>query len=311
MKDDNSTIALQELAALYALGALCQHEARAFENHLHDGDGQAIAELEAFTQVVEALGYAASSVEPPAYLLDVLTARLHKEPQLPASVLPFPHQLQAPPQSLHEVPHFPPSTAAPMPTNVTSFAAAKSKSSAANTFIPWALAASFLIAAVFGFWQWKKVKDEAAVLNSQMAAVKKETERLSQQLNEENDKVFEQTRISQALRSPNARVVDLRGQEIAPTTQATIFWDTQANQWVVAADLQPAPEGKVYQLWFVTAEAKISAGLIKPKPSGHAFTVISLPKDINHLAAAAITLEPEGGSAQPTSPIYTFGKIAG
>jgi len=70
----------------------------------------------------------------------------------------------------------------------------------------------------------------------------------------------------------------------------------QGNRWVVTADLPPAPEGKVYQVWFVTPTAKISAGLISPNNTGHGFTVVQFPPNVGTLAAAAITLEPEGGS---------------
>ena len=75
----------------------------------------------------------------------------------------------------------------------------------------------------------------------------------------------------------------------------------------MSADLPPPPEGKVYQLWFVTPEAKISAGLINLHDDGHGFTVVQVPPNINEVTAAAITLEPEGGSPQPTTPIYLFG----
>ncbi|HEY7546108.1 MAG TPA: anti-sigma factor, partial [Blastocatellia bacterium] len=64
---------------------------------------------------------------------------------------------------------------------------------------------------------------------------------------------------------------------------------------------------KVYQLWFVTPEAKISAGLIKTDNEGRGAIQVEVPRNINRLAAAAITLEPEGGSQQPTMPIYALG----
>ena len=79
---------------------------------------------------------------------------------------------------------------------------------------------------------------------------------------------------------------------------------------MVTADLPPAPEGKVYQVWFVTPTAKISAGLISPNNTGHGFTVVQFPSNIGMLVAAAITLEPEGGSQQPTMPIYALGKVS-
>jgi anti-sigma-K factor RskA len=78
----------------------------------------------------------------------------------------------------------------------------------------------------------------------------------------------------------------------------------------VTADLPPAPEGKVYQLWFVTPTAKISAGLISTDKTGHGFTIVQFPLNFGELAATAITLEPEGGSQQPTSAIYVLGTSA-
>jgi anti-sigma-K factor RskA len=104
-------------------------------------------------------------------------------------------------------------------------------------------------------------------------------------------------------------MISLAGQEPAPEASAKIYWDVKGKRWVVTADLAPAPQGKVYQLWFVTPAAKISAGLINPNRAGHGFLVVSFPSNIARLAAAAITLEPEGGSQQPTMPIYALGKI--
>lgn len=85
-----------------------------------------------------------------------------------------------------------------------------------------------------------------------------------------------------------------------PGVAAKVFWDIQGKRWVVSADLPPPPEGKVYQLWFVTPAAKVSAGVLNLQNDGHGFTVVQVPTDIGQIAAAAISIEPEGGSAQPT-----------
>jgi anti-sigma-K factor RskA len=312
LKYEKSKEEKQEQAALYALGSLSLHEARAFEHQLSEGDSQVGEDLESFEKVVEALGYIAESAKPPAYLMDVLNMRIQKEPQLPASsVLQFSGRngAEATSASLTEViPQRPlPQTS----QKVTPFPEAKpAPKSSGVSFIPWALAASLAIAALVGLWSWRNARLESDDLRNQIAAVQSQSEQLRNQLSRENDKVYELARINQAIRSPNSRTIELAGQEVAPSSTANIFWDTNGNQWVVAANLPPAPEGKVYQLWFVTADAKISAGLIKTDPQGHAFTVIDVPKNLTNLAAAAITLEPAGGSAQPTMPIYTVGKIA-
>ncbi len=54
-----------ERAALYALGALSQHEARAFEEHLSEGCPSCAADLRDFERVVEGLAFGAPPAAPP------------------------------------------------------------------------------------------------------------------------------------------------------------------------------------------------------------------------------------------------------
>jgi hypothetical protein len=115
--------------------------------------------------------------------------------------------------------------------------------------------------------------------------------------------------VNTVLKTPGARRIPMEGQPPAPASSAEIFWDTQNSRWIVSANLPPPPSGKIYQLWFVTPAAKISAGLIRTDLTGHAFEVLEVPRTIGKLAAAAITLEPAGGSAQPTMPIFALGTI--
>lgn len=309
MKYEKSTEEKQEQAALYALGVLSQHEARAFEQQLREGDRQTEAELESFERVVQAIGYLAQPEEPPSYLLDVLTARLQKEDQV-AARNSFAEASQTIVQSTAPLSANTQAQAYQASQVVTPFPEAKQvRKSSGLSFLPWAIAASLLVCALAGFFAWRNARNEAKASQEQMIAAKAEVEKLNKKVNQENEQVYELARINQALRSPNSKVIELAGQEVAPSAMANIYWDTNGNQWVVAANLPLAPAGKVYQLWFVTADAKINAGLIKTNESGHAFTVVDVPKNLANLAAAAITLEPEGGSAQPTMPIYTVGKI--
>lgn len=55
---------MRDVAALYALGALGQHEARSFEEHLRDGCEECAAELREFESAVAALALAAPEAEP-------------------------------------------------------------------------------------------------------------------------------------------------------------------------------------------------------------------------------------------------------
>ena len=281
---------------MYALGALSQHEAHAFDVHLRDGCPACYAELEQFDQVVGMLGTAAVPVGPPAYLRDLLTLRIEREaseaPTASLSVLPFPEKAGA----IHRKP-------APKPSPFTS------------VLLPWAVAAALLIAFAYTFTTWRterqSLRTALAQQKAQSSEALNEITNLKQQLAKEDAASVELAQINSVLSSPQWRIIPLAGQGPAPDAfSAKVYWDVRGNRWVVTADLPPAPEGKVYQVWFVTPTANISAGLISPNKTGHGFTVVQFPSNAAPLAAAAITLEPEGGSQQPTMPIYALGKVS-
>lgn len=79
MKHTVAEDALCERAALYALGALNQHEARAFEEHIEEGCEACDAQLRPFESVVAHLGFAAHEAEPPQGAREKLLARLTAE----------------------------------------------------------------------------------------------------------------------------------------------------------------------------------------------------------------------------------------
>ena len=276
MKHENVTEEIQETASLYALGALSQHEARAFEFHMDEGCEVCARELVRFERVLAGLGMGAPEVEPPAYLRDRLAARLEQEPVSPAP-------LRGPLER-------------------------KSVSPPARPYLPWLIAASVALVVLVSFFEYRRYQ-EVDRQQQIVASTRNEAAQLQAQLDQQKAKLQELEQIRDALSAPESRVIFLSGQEPAPPTSATIVWDTKANRWLVTANLPQPPPGKVYQLWFVTASAKVSAGLIQPDSTGRGFAVVQVPSEIGKIAAAAITLEPAGGSPQPTLPIFALGKI--
>jgi len=114
----------------------------------------------------------------------------------------------------------------------------------------------------------------------------------------------------QLVSSPAVKVIDLAGQAPRSDSAARVFWDRRRASWRLYADnLPPAGPGKTYQLWLVTADAKISAGTFDPAAGGEASGAVALPPDAGPVVAAAVTDEPEGGSPQPTGTILLLGKI--
>ena len=292
MRHEVITQESQEQAALCALGALSQHEARAFESHVREGCTVCEVDLDQFERAVEVLALAIEPAAPPAYLRDLLTARIKREDSqqsLPAPVIPFPER---PASSLREQ--------RPSPGASPSF----------RVLLPWAAAAALLIAFLFTLTMWRTEHRALQAEAERTREALRNNINLKARLDKEAASATELAEVNSVLNSTQWRIIPLAGQEPAFDSSAKIYWDIPGKRWVVTADLPPAPEGKVYQLWFVTAEAKISAGLINPDATGHGFAVVQFPSNLDQLAAAAITLEPEGGSEQPTMPIYVLGNIS-
>jgi anti-sigma factor ChrR (cupin superfamily) len=72
MKHRCADDAAKETAALYAMGALTQLEASAFDRHLAEGCETCTAELRMFDSVVDNLGFAAACTDPPSRLREKL-----------------------------------------------------------------------------------------------------------------------------------------------------------------------------------------------------------------------------------------------
>ncbi|MGH2899362.1 MAG: anti-sigma factor domain-containing protein [Solirubrobacteraceae bacterium] len=83
---------------------------------------------------------------------------------------------------------------------------------------------------------------------------------------------------------------------------ARMFWDRARNRWTLIAHNMPELKpGRTYQLWLVTAKAKISAGTFATR-NGDALVVAEYPL-ADPLTAIAVTEEPAGGVPQPTGSV--------
>jgi anti-sigma-K factor RskA len=109
------------------------------------------------------------------------------------------------------------------------------------------------------------------------------------------------------LAAPDLVRIDLAGQPPAPRATARALWSRSNGMVFTTANLPPPPPGRVYQVWVVTREAPVSAGLLALNPSGRTTAVFQTPADIGTPVAAAVTLEPEGGVPSPTGQKYLIG----
>ena len=71
--------------------------------------------------------------------------------------------------------------------------------------------------------------------------------------------------------------------------------------YIAMHDMPMPPRGKVYQAWTLAKGAKTVAPSKTFMPATTGMTVVRLPEAATTLAAVAVSIEPEGGSRQPTS----------
>jgi anti-sigma-K factor RskA len=79
---------------------------------------------------------------------------------------------------------------------------------------------------------------------------------------------------------------------------ATVAWSRSEHRTAVTLNGVTTPSGKVLQLWTVHNGIATSAGLYQPM-AGQRYSVISGTPNAGE--AFAVTVEPDGGSAQPTT----------
>jgi hypothetical protein len=112
------------------------------------------------------------------------------------------------------------------------------------------------------------------------------------------------------LTAPDVARVDLAGQQpVSPGASARAFWSRSRGMVFNASNLPPLPAGRTYQLWVVTAQAPISAGLLTPDIQGSVSEVFNTPPDIPQPVAMAVTIEPAGGVPAPTGDKYLVGTL--
>lgn len=71
--------------------------------------------------------------------------------------------------------------------------------------------------------------------------------------------------------------------------------------------LPPPPKGKVYQAWTLRSGGARMSPSVTFVPDGGGVAVVPIPVDASAIAAVAVSIEPDGGSKQPTTtPTFIF-----
>ncbi|MBT2493517.1 anti-sigma factor [Streptomyces sp. ISL-96] len=147
----------------------------------------------------------------------------------------------------------------------------------------WSLAASIAAAVILG---------GTTVMQYQVAL---DAERDAQRVQQAADAA------AAVLTAPDAQLAVTR---LPQKAAGTVVVSKSRDQAVfTTTGLAQPPKGKVYQLWFNDEGTMRSAGLIDPDRTS---TITLLDGPVDKATGIGITLEPAGGSPQPTSPPLTL-----
>ncbi|MCB0111235.1 MAG: anti-sigma factor [Caldilineaceae bacterium] len=103
------------------------------------------------------------------------------------------------------------------------------------------------------------------------------------------------------------QVVALGGTEFAPQAEGTLFVG-EDSLVLVLRGLQPLPTGQTYQLWLIPADnAPVSAGLVHVSDGESPNVTTDVTLTTETFATVGLSVEPAGGSAQPTGNIVMLG----
>ena len=106
-------------------------------------------------------------------------------------------------------------------------------------------------------------------------------------------------------------VAHLVGEGGATGPGIQFFWnEPQSSAVAHVFRLPPAPAGRTYQIWAIADGKPVSIALFNSGLDGHALVErFTLPASVAGISAVAVTVEPEGGSPQPTTTPFLAGSL--
>jgi anti-sigma-K factor RskA len=274
---------VKELAPLYVIGALDEKTAHDLEASLNDATSEQRRVVARWLDVAALLPQALPLQTPPDHIKELVVNRIAEEAQK------TPIEIAVEESTLKEM-------AERAENKILPFGQTRRAESRTARWILIAATALLAFTTAYFFKQNAKLARELDYLSH-------ERDNLSEELAASKRQIDD-------IVSPKTKVIAMIGDEV-PQANAKVVWDTKAQQWVVYIfDLPAPPSDKDYQLWYVTANAKITAKVFSTDDQGHAFFKLTLPSEaVAGLAATAVTLEPKGGSLQPTGKFYLKAKI--
>ena len=150
----------------------------------------------------------------------------------------------------------------------------------------------------------------ALLLNVQISRLRGEVSLLGEALAAQSNSLQEiNSRLSQPTTSP-VITISLAGTDARPHARGQLIVDPNSTSAVlVVGGLSQLEPGKTYQVWLIDGGGARSAGLLAVDAHGQGFLILNSEFAIGEFNALGISIEPDGGSAQPTGEIVVLSDL--
>jgi anti-sigma-K factor RskA len=293
---------VQEMLPAYVLGALDAEEILAVDEYLYQQQSL-LEQLNSLELTMAQLAHTAPVAIPPARVKSELMARVQAE----APVLATPPPVREPVQPL-----LPRTLERPRPKGWLDGLRGQPGSHWGWPVLAATAVAVSLLVIMYGLQASQEVNRLATDLETmqqEIVVLRTDNQRMEQANLDLRNLLLEREN-QLALLSNTTQVVTLEGTEAAPQARGTFYAGRTANVLILTG-LQPLPPEQIYELWLIPQEGNpIPAGLVQVDETGAAIATLDAADPPQGFAAVGLSIEPAGGSPQPTGPIVLLGSAS-
>lgn len=285
---------IEELFPFYALGTLTDEERAQIENYIAHNP-EARSRLEEMQQAVAALPLDATPVTPSTQVKTRLMAQVKASKETVAAKTAV-------------------STPAPSFWQQLQTAFERLR---LHPAMPVFAAACLVVALAAGWWairlnrqltaqeqQTASLQTQITTLEGQLTTLQQTNAALEEQIGQREDTLA-------AIFAPGAHTVTAAGLDPQPQAVGKLVVNTEGNSAVfLASNLSPLPSDKVYQLWLIQGDQPVGMGTFQVDEHGYGKLVVMAETAVSSFTAVGVSIEPTGGSSQPTGDIVLLGTIS-
>jgi anti-sigma-K factor RskA len=123
-----------------------------------------------------------------------------------------------------------------------------------------------------------------------------------------NQKAAQMQQAIAAMSAPGSQVAILKGSGAASDVSGFVAVPAGGTGYMVMTNVPAVPSGMTYQGWYIANGTPVSAGLMEADSNGT--VVASGLQPVPGTSVVAVTVEPDGGSKQPTSQPIIVGNLS-